>query len=189
MANKRYSSEELAWIKSNQADIARQQLAILFNAKFKRSVSANAISRLCCRKQYASNVKAWNKGMAPTGKPFKKGHKIRAKPLGYECVRSGNVYIKVAQPNVYKRKKFIVWERHHGPRPKNHDIRFLDNDKTNCAIDNLICVPRDISVNVNVHNPADTNRPELNRAIYLNEVLKREIREVLEFKERSYAHG
>jgi len=181
MTRRCYSSEELAWIKANQADITRQQLADSFSAKFKRSISCNAISLLCIRKGYKSNAEAWNKGMAPTGRPFKKGHKVRSKPVGYETRRSnGNIYIKVAQPNVYRRKKFVVWEEHHGPIPANHEIRFLDNDKTNCDdINNLICVPRDISVNVNVHNPADTDQPELNKAIYLTEVLKREIREAL----------
>lgn len=180
MTRRCYSSEELAWIKANQADMTRQQLTDLFIAKFKRSVSVNAISLLCLRKNYKSNAEAWNKGMAPTGKPFKKGHKVRSKSVGYEVLRSnGDIYIKIAQPNVYRRKKFIVWEEHNGPIPANHEIRFLDNDKTNCAIENLICVPSDISVNVNVHNPANTDRAELNKAIYLTEVLKREIREVL----------
>ncbi|MGM8871581.1 HNH endonuclease signature motif containing protein [Psychrobacter sp. 2Y5] len=189
MIRRHYTAEELIWIRANQADMTRQQLTDAFNANFERSVSCNAISLLCIRKKYKSNAEAWNKGMAPTGRPFKKGHKVRSKPIGYECQRSnGDIYIKVAQPNVYKRKKFIVWEEHHGPIPANHEIRFLDNDKTNCTIDNLICVPSDISINVNVHNPADTDQPELNKAIYLTEVLKREIREVLK-REKELHYG
>lgn len=183
MIRKCYSREELAWIKANQADITRQQLTDAFNKKFKKSVSVNAISLLCVRKKYLSNAVAWNKGMPATGKCFKPGHKVRSKPVGYECLRAnGYIYVKVAEPNIYKRKQFIVWEQHHGPRPKNHDIRFLDNDKTNCDIDNLICVPKEIAINVNVHNPADTDQPELNKAIYLNEVLKHQIREVLKYR-------
>ena len=172
-----YTSEQLQWIVDNQASITRQQLADRFKATYGVTVSSNALSKLCNRNNLLSSTPAWNKGMPPTGNSFKKGHKVRAKPVGYEYLRSdGSIWVKVAEPKTYKRKQYIVWDQHQGIRPKNHDIRFLDNDKTNCAIDNLICVPKGIAININLHNPANTDHPELNRAIYLNETLKQKIR-------------
>ena len=37
-----------------------------------------------------------------------------------------------------------VWEQAHGPIPAGHVLVFLDGDKTNCNLDNLMVLPRGI---------------------------------------------
>ena len=74
---------------------------------------------------------------APT--MFKKGqatHNIL--PVGSEVVRyDGYIQVKVANPKVWKLKHRRVWEEVNGPVPEGKVLIFLDNDKTNCSIENL----------------------------------------------------
>jgi hypothetical protein len=45
--------------------------------------------------------------------------------------------VKVAEPNVFKLKHRIVWEKANGPIPENHVIAFNNLDKTDCRLENL----------------------------------------------------
>lgn len=36
----------------------------------------------------------------------------------------------------------VVWEHHHGPIPHGHIVAFRDKNRANCAIENLICIPK-----------------------------------------------
>ena len=92
---------------------------------------------------------------------FKKGHLPEAskktrfgkgedhplcKPIGAERNRvcAGRTYIQVKAdlPNKWRFKHIVEWEKHHGAVPKGHVILFLDNDTTNCSIDNLAIITR-----------------------------------------------
>lgn len=97
----------------------------------------------------------WNKGLKglPSTSPdtkFKKGHLNLAtfKPIDSERMdKDGAIEIKVEnrQKNgkFWKRKHIVIWEDHHKRSvPENHIVRFLDGNKYNFAIDNLILVSR-----------------------------------------------
>lgn len=76
---------------------------------------------------------------------FKKGIRpLNTKPVGYERVNSeGYTEIKVAEgKNKFIGKHRLIWEQHNGLVPVGHVIIFADNDKTNFAIENLVCVSR-----------------------------------------------
>ena len=68
--------------------------------------------------------------------------KTKVRQIGDEWVRNdGMVLVKVSmKPNkwIYKQRK--IWQDHFGEIPENHFIIFLDGDKTNYDIDNLMCV-------------------------------------------------
>lgn len=96
---------------------------------------------------------AWNKGKSYNvgGRSeqyrFKKGQiPMNLKELGSERMnRDGYVQIKV--PGSDRRGQWVlkhrhVWEQENGPVPDGHAIIFRDNDKQNCAIDNLMLVSR-----------------------------------------------
>lgn len=59
-------------------------------------------------------------------------------------------------------------------------LRFLDGNKKNIEVSNLICIPKAVSGIVNMTNPANTDSAELNKAILLTETLKHKLREVAE---------
>ncbi len=74
---------------------------------------------------------------------FKKGFTPHnKKAVGSERIDvDGYVFVKVGDfedtTKNYRPKHKVVWEAHYGPIPPGMVIRFLDGDKTNCAIENL----------------------------------------------------
>ena len=75
---------------------------------------------------------------------FKKGQSpINCRPVGSERITNdGYIEIKIAEPNVWKFKHLVVWEKENGPIPKGHALVFADGDKTNISLDNLLLVTR-----------------------------------------------
>lgn len=54
----------------------------------------------------------------------------------------GLIHVKVAEPNKWKLKHYILWEESFGPVPKNHKILFIDGRPGNCCLENLVMVPK-----------------------------------------------
>lgn len=52
-------------------------------------------------------------------------------------------------PNVWRPKQVVIYEAHHGALPKGYIVRFLDGDKSNFAIDNLMAVSLGANMLVN----------------------------------------
>lgn len=94
-----------------------------------------------------------NKGVKGVHSPgcekgwFPKGNKPHnTLPVGTERIRPGDgyVWIKIAEPNKWRCKHLVVWEKHNGKIPKGKRIIFLDNNKENCSIDNLAMISNDV---------------------------------------------
>lgn len=82
---------------------------------------------------------------APT--MFQKGQSpVNHKPVGTVSVRNNAkkkqkyVYEKVAEPNVWRLKHVLEWERHNGPVPKGKMIIFADGNPLNTDISNLVMI-------------------------------------------------
>lgn len=75
---------------------------------------------------------------------FKKGHiPVNHKPVGHERItKNGYIEVKTAEPNVFKQKHRLVWEKHYGKIPRGYNIQFRDGDKRNVNIDNLYMISR-----------------------------------------------
>lgn len=76
---------------------------------------------------------------APT--MFKKGNASHNKlPIGYEVIdRDGYHKIKIADPNVWAFKHRLIYEQHYNVTiPKGHKCIFIDGNKNNFDISNLI---------------------------------------------------
>lgn len=50
--------------------------------------------------------------------------------------------VKVAEPNKWRMKHILIWEKEHGPVPKTHSVLFLDQNKGNFSLDNLKLVSK-----------------------------------------------
>jgi len=176
--NKRhdYTEFELDFIATNK-EMNRIDLTILFNNKFSSSLSVEQINSLCKRKgwktgrngQFRKGSKPWNAGTTGATKrnvtSFKKGQTpLNLKPLGHEriCSKDGHVLVKVAEPNPYTQaqtryrpKHQVEWEKVNGSIPKGWVIRFLDNDKKNCDLENLVCVSKSVNLRMNLLNVSE----------------------------------
>ena len=186
----KYTSEMLEWVQANQADITRAELTELFNAKFDMDLGRGTLAALCKRRGWKSNLDArypngivtWNKGkkgyMGANATSFKRGRTPKNhRPVGSERItKDGYIQVKIAEPRTWRLKHIVEWEKVNGSLPKGHCIRLIDGDKTNCNIDNLICISRGANATSNQRNKANTISPELNRAILMTEHLKDKIR-------------
>lgn len=69
---------------------------------------------------------------------FKHGHTpANHRPVGSERTLAGYVYIKTAEPNVWKMKHRVLWEHHHGKLEPGQIVKFIDGDKNNITLSNL----------------------------------------------------
>ncbi|BCS86839.1 HNH endonuclease signature motif containing protein [Pseudodesulfovibrio sediminis] len=65
-----------------------------------------------------------------------------------------------------RHKHKVVWEQRNGPLPPDHAVRFLDGDKENCEIDNLMMFNRAENLHLNLMG-FDQAPPELKESIIL----------------------
>jgi|26BtaG_2_1085354.scaffolds.fasta_scaffold07919_3 hypothetical protein len=186
----KYTQPMLEWVQANQADITRSELTEMFNDKFNMDLGRGTLAALCKRKGWKSSHSGriekgavpWNKDkkgyMGANATSFKKGDRPKNhRPVGSERItKDGYIQVKIAEPRKWRLKHIVVWESVNGALPKGHCIRLLDNDRTNCSIDNLICISRGANATSNRCNKADTSIADLNKAILMTEHLKDKVR-------------
>ncbi len=78
---------------------------------------------------------------------FKKGSKPTTwLPIGSERIADGYVQVKMTDtgypPRDWVAKHRLIWEAHNGPLPDKTMLRFIDGDRTNIRLDNLLAVTR-----------------------------------------------
>ncbi|MGU9097373.1 HNH endonuclease signature motif containing protein [Clostridium perfringens] len=151
------TEEQAEFIKNNVKGLGNAELAKLFNEKFGTDVTMVQIRTFKKNHNLKSGLDGrFKKGHTPFNKGkkgefkgsketwFKKGHKpVNYKPIGSERVNvDGYIEIKVADPNKWRLKQRVVWEEHHGEIPNGYLVLFLDRNKQNLDINNLILVSK-----------------------------------------------
>jgi hypothetical protein len=99
------------------------------------------------RKRYCSKGcarRAWKGQRRSPATEFQPGNMPQTwVPVGTERVRKGYVQIKVAEPNVWRPRGYLAWERAHGrPVPLGFVIRRQDGDMANDDPSNLDAISR-----------------------------------------------
>lgn len=133
---KPYSEELIAFIEENRMKYYASEISNLIYKKFDKRITPKAIRKY----YYRHNL------------DFKKQQKncrcIISKPIGFESNpdKNGLVRIKINKKQwVYKQR--LIYENYYNVKlPKNYVVVFLDNDKTNYNIDNLMAVPINVSL-------------------------------------------
>lgn len=65
------------------------------------------------------------------------------KPVGHERVdKDGYLWVKVAEPSVFKQKHRVIWEQHNGTIPKGYNVQFRNGNPLDCNINNLYLISR-----------------------------------------------
>jgi hypothetical protein len=54
-------------------------------------------------------------------------------------------------PTRYRHKHVWIWEQINGPVPEGHAVIFIDSNKLNCDINNLMLVTRSELLSMNLH--------------------------------------
>lgn len=142
-------------IENNEGKTAAEITALL-NEKFGTNYSVGAIKGLRTRMHLISGLTGrFEKGHIPPNKGrkgycspgcektwFKKGNvPHNYVPVGTESISSdGYLKIKVAEPNKWRFKHILEWEKHNGKVPDGCMISFKDGNHYNCSIENLMCI-------------------------------------------------
>lgn len=191
---RKYTEEEKMFFRSYTYGHGYQEITDEFNRRFEPEIRKSQV------KDYIKNnnlttgrTGRFEKGHVPDNKGmkgicapgcektwFKKGDKPRNhKPVGTESIRRSKkneayVYVKVAEPNKWRMKHTIEWEKVNGPIPKGMVIIFLDGDTTNTDISNLQIVSRKVNARINQnhlrYNDADLTMTGINIAKVITKI-------------------
>lgn len=153
-----YTPAQLNFLREAYKKMGRREVAMALNEEFGLSLTEKQVT--ACLKNHkfrAGRNNQFKKGDAPWNKrvrgymgandtSFKKGNRPHTwVPVGTERLETKDKYIKVkvGEPNKWKFKHILTWEKHRGPVPKGKVITFIDGDKTNCNdINNLQAIDR-----------------------------------------------
>lgn len=172
----KYTKVQADFIRKNVKGRKSNELTEMFNNHFDLNLKVSQIkgylknnglkSGLDCRFKPGhiplNKGKKGEGGWPPT--QFKKGSKPHNyKPIGTERVNGDDyVDIKVADPNKWKGKHILVWEKYNGPVPKGHAVIFGDGNRRNFDPENLILVTKQqlliLNRNKLIQNNADLTR-------------------------------
>ena len=153
------------FILDNYKGITTKRLASLVNERFNTCFSEKRL--LYYKKNHKLNsglTGCFTKGHEPKNKgkrieefmtpqqierfkanQFTKGHTPHNHvEIGEEVMSSdGYLRVKIREPNVWRQKHIILWERYHGKKvPKDSCVTFLDGDHENLSKDNLVLIAR-----------------------------------------------
>ena len=125
-----YTEEQLDYLKSISKGKTHKEITELFNKEFKDNRTETGIKSIMFEKGIL---------LSDDGR-FKKGNRPKnTLPIGTEIMREdGYLYVKIAEPNKWKQKHRIIYEKYHGKIPAKHVVLFGDGDRMNFDIGNLI---------------------------------------------------
>lgn len=133
---KPYSKDLVEFIEENRMNYYAGEICKLIYEKFNKKITPKAI-----RKYYYRHNLDFKKQQ-------KNCHCIHSKLIGTESNpdKNGLVRIKINEKQwVYKQR--LIYENYYNIKlPKNYVVVFLDNDKTNYDINNLMAVPINVSL-------------------------------------------
>ncbi|MBF7019236.1 HNH endonuclease [Staphylococcus sp. 18_1_E_LY] len=157
----RWTDEEKEFLKQNVEGTPIHELTKMFNAEFNTDLRyeqvRGTVKRMKLRcgvtTQFKKGHITWNKGVPIYNKKcektqFKKGHVPKTYlPVGAVRInKDGYKMIKVSDEGGYsdrwKLKHRVMWERENGKIPHGYNLMFLDGNKLNDSMDNLILIKR-----------------------------------------------
>lgn len=172
-----WSSEEKDYLREITSGRHYKEIVELMNAKFEYEFNIGQIKGDIARHKLNTGFTGhfpkgnipFNKGtkglMKANKTSYKKGNIPQTyKPVGTERItEDGYTEIKVKDPNVWKLKHRIIYEEHYGEIPKGYVVMFLDRDKSNFDINNLILISRNQLRSLN-QNDLIKDDPELTKS-------------------------
>ncbi len=152
-----YPEEVRRFIKENYHGVGHKEMADLLNKTFGRNYTQMQMKAYYGRCKFDSGLTGqFSIGHVPFNKgkekfwiggeetQFKKGNvPVNYRPVGSERVNvDGYIEIKVADPNKWRLKHQVIWEKKSGPIPKGYAVIFGDGNTSNLNPDNLVLVSR-----------------------------------------------
>lgn len=170
----KWTSEQKAFMTEFVPGHSHKEITDAFNNKFNEDLKPGQIKSFIGN----HNLDTGRNGRFEKGAtPFNKGKKGIIHPgsekgwfkngnlphnhleVGTEVINGDGYWqVKVAEPNVWKLKQRLVWEKANGPIPKGHVVVFADRDRANFDIDNLLLMSRQQFVRMNQNGLISANK-------------------------------
>lgn len=165
-----------------------KEIQNMMNEKFEYQFSSEQIRGALDNYNLKNGIKTqfkkghvpYNKGTKGVSKPnktsFKKGQvPANKRKVGSERVNvDGYTEIKVSEPNIWRRKHDVIYEKYNGKIPPNHVVIFADRDKSNLDINNLVLVSRKQLITLNrnglIKEDTELTKTGINIANLINKV-------------------
>jgi hypothetical protein len=148
MTYRRYTPEEIRFVKKNIRGRSYVEMTKLFNERFRLRITLKQMETLMYKHGLRNGIGSFRPGHVPANKgKTRPGWQGNYKPVGSERIEGGYIVVKVsARKNRgnknWKRKHAAIWEAAHGKIPRGHAVIFADGNKSNLALDNLLLVSR-----------------------------------------------
>ena len=109
---------------------------------------------------------------------FKKGNTPHNhKSVGYQRItQDGYIEVKTEEPNIFKLKHRLVWEKEFGEIPAGNNIQFKDGNRLNCELENLYIITRADQVNIN--NSINRYPDDIKKAIRMLAKLNKQLKKI-----------
>jgi hypothetical protein len=151
MNKRKYTNEQIEWIKQNYPLYSMEETIKLFNEKFNMNISKSTFRGIIYHYHIlCGRTVRFEKGYTPPPK----GH-----PIGAESItKDGYIIVKLDAPYphpisklnpIWVFKQVYVYEQAYGPIPKGHKLIFLDGNRQNCELSNLQLISNDVHLRMN----------------------------------------
>lgn len=167
--SKQFPKEIAEYIEQNYRGTGHKEMAEMLNDRFSTAYTASQIKGYYANHKLNSGLTGrFEKGIIPhnkgkkmspdiyekcKGTMFKKGNvPSNHREVGSERItKDGYIEVKIAEPNKWRLKHLVAWEEVNGPLPKGHTVLFLDGNKLNTDISNLLLMTRSELLIMNRH--------------------------------------
>lgn len=154
MKRNRYTKEFEEFVKNNVSKYKKEEFRLLLQDRYNIQLSSDALRRYLNKHHIKGKYIDYKKSNV----------RDRGKcPVGAEQITKDGVFIKVAQPDIWRRKTRFMYEKYHNCKLEADDyIVFLNQDRSDFSKDNLIKSSR--SEIAYLHNcNTFSNNPELTK--------------------------
>lgn len=126
----KYSEEFVLFVRDNISKYTKESFIAILEERFNMKVSKNALKCLLRRYQIEGRYLDYQKQMV---------RGTTKHPVGAERMTKDGLYVKVAQPNVWRKKTRVMYEKYHNCKLNKKDyVLFLNGDHNDYSKDNLI---------------------------------------------------
>ena len=131
MRNK-YTKEFETFVKENISKYKKEEFRLLLENKFNMQITTDALRRYLNRKHIKARYIDYVKHNVRKNTTYKR-------PVGAEQITKDGVFIKVAQPDKWRRKSRVMYEKYHNCELKENEyIIFLNKNNNDFSKENLM---------------------------------------------------
>lgn len=129
MMKNKYSKEFEEFVKNNISKYKKEEFIALLEKTFNIKISKHAFRSYLRRHNIKERHIDFKKNMV---------RGTQKHPIGAERLTKDGIIIKVAQPNVWRKKSRVMYEKYHNCKLNDEDyILFLNQDRTDFSKENL----------------------------------------------------